>query len=479
MTPLMHRLFFLALALVACTGSSVPQPEPEPKAFVSTPRLTALAATQTDVFFVRDRNGHCELVAADRKAGSVRSIRELDFCPDVIRRVGSDSLILTAAGKSEWLGITGEAIQPDLNVVAATDRDHYAYVRDGHIRSRNGTTESDLGPASDLSRARLLADGSVVGLEQTPDGETLTRLTAAGRQRIFTSPLPAIESFDVSPDGTEIVFAAKRQSLDVGIVSVDGGEPRWVGTDPSDETTVTWAPRGNKVSWVIHTFGGDVVRTVHIPTAFSLLADTAGATVRNVAWEPEAEKFVYISSSTASSDEIFEIRYGGEARKSIVAPTAVADISLESWPEAGATSLLASPHNARYGHVYPLVIWVGGSPRSWSDARGAVWNLGGIGIASTSKLDEQFWDAAARLPWVDAKEVTVIAFEPIDPGSLSQTMKATVVAPDSARQNTILRDESNTVLTRVAGAGADVVESIAVRTIIRQRKGPAAADAKH
>lgn len=478
---LMRRIFLLTLALTACSVGPSPKPAPDAKPLPRATRLDAVAASQRDVFFVRSEQGKCSLAAIDRASRAVRSIRELDFCPDGLRLVGTDSLLFSTAMKAEWLSLTGDTILPGVHVIAATDRDHYAFVRAGHVWLKGGADEVDLGSETGLTKVRVLADGSgIVAVAKTNAGYTLTRLSASGKKDILPSALPAIDSFDISPSGTEIVVSARRQSFDVGIVSSDGGEPRWIGTDPSDETTVTWAPRGNKVSWVIHTFGGDVFRTVHIPTAFSLLADSEGGSVREVAWEPEAERFVYVSSSPSASDEIVEMRYGGEERTVLVpAKTTLADFSLEGWPEAGPTSLLAPPLNARYGHVYPLVIWAGTALRAWSDARAAVRSLGGIGIAFTSEVDKQLFDAVAQLPWVDQNSVTIVSFAPVDLSAVPAGSHLAVIEPDPAGNETVVRDETNTIRARVSGAAADVVESVAARTIIGQTKGPAAADAKH
>src|SRR5512140_2486626 len=274
MTPRMRRILLLAFALTACSGSPVPNALPGNIRFSPAPKLTALAATRQDVFFVRSEGGKCVLSSLDRASGSARPIRELDFCPDVIRPV-RDSLLLATDSQFLWLTQAGEPLKPDVQAVAAIDEEHYAFLRNGRLWLKSGTGEVDLGSSAELSHIRLAPDGSAaIAISRTSGGETLTRLSASGRKDLLAAPVAAVESFDISPDGKQIVVSARRQNYDVGIIPGDGGDPRWIGTDPADETTVTWAPRGNKVSWVIHAFGGDVVRTVHIPTAFSLLADS-------------------------------------------------------------------------------------------------------------------------------------------------------------------------------------------------------------
>ncbi|HEX3070576.1 MAG TPA: hypothetical protein VHX14_18555, partial [Thermoanaerobaculia bacterium] len=75
----------------------------------------------------------------------------------------------------------------------------------------------------------------------------------------LTPPFSAIDSFDVSLDRKEVVFSARRKdNFDIGLVSIDGSDIHWVPQDPVDETDVQWAPRGNKVSFILHTLTGSI-----------------------------------------------------------------------------------------------------------------------------------------------------------------------------------------------------------------------------
>src|SRR3954462_8041072 len=86
--------------------------------------------------------------------------------------------------------------------------------------------------------------------------------------KALTPKFAAIDSFDLSLERKEVVFSAKRKdNFDVGLVSMDGSDIHWIPEDPADEVDVQWARRGNKVSYILHTVAGTIVRTVHIPTA--------------------------------------------------------------------------------------------------------------------------------------------------------------------------------------------------------------------
>src|SRR5260370_13839656 len=129
--------------------------------------------------------------------------------------------------------------------------------------------------AKSATRSVTIVDGKLVS-----DGKDLTPQFAA------------IDSFDVSLDRKEIVFSAKRKdNFDIGLVSLDGSDIHWVPEDPADEVGVQWAPRGNKVSFILHTKTGSIVRTVHIPTATPLSVDFPESQIDSLDWEPHAERF--------------------------------------------------------------------------------------------------------------------------------------------------------------------------------------------
>ncbi|MEA2463464.1 MAG: hypothetical protein QOJ98_1211, partial [Acidobacteriota bacterium] len=76
-------------------------------------------------------------------------------------------------------------------------------------------------------------------------------------EKALTDGFLAIDSFDYSEARGEVVFSAKREgSFDIGLVSSDGSPINWAPADPADELDVQWAPRGNKVSYILRASGG-------------------------------------------------------------------------------------------------------------------------------------------------------------------------------------------------------------------------------
>jgi hypothetical protein len=236
-------------------------------------------------------------------------------------------------------------------------------------------------------------------------------------QKELTPAFPSVQSFDVSIDRREVVFSAKHgDSFDVGLVALDGSDINWIPSERVDETDVQWAPRGNKVSYVVHTPRGDVVRTVHIPSSAQLSVDFAGAQVDALAWDPPAERYAVVVESPDASQRIESTKYGGEERRTVVPPAVRLDITSE--PIAGA--LILRPSAMRYNQKLPLVVWIDDHPLRWSDARAALIKNARVAVAIVEKAPGQaFWNEVSKLKWIDDKTYVVGARggAPAAPGS--------------------------------------------------------------
>lgn len=223
--------------------------------------------------------------------------------------------------------------------------------------------------------------------------------------KALTPQFVAIQSFDVSLERREIAFSAKRKdNFDIGLVSLDGSDVHWVPEDPADETDVQWAPRGNKISYIVHAPVGDVVRTVHVPTAVQLSVDFQYATVRALAWDKEAERYAVVLTSPDASDRIESMKYDGTARRTDVAPQSRLDVALE--PLGGA--VVMRPSVMHYGEKLPLVVWVADPPFVWNAERGALMRGKRVACAIMRHApDAAFLEAARATPWIDTTRVSV------------------------------------------------------------------------
>jgi len=229
------------------------------------------------------------------------------------------------------------------------------------------------------------------------------KLVNGGKE--LTPKFAAIQSFDVSLDRGEVVFAAKRSdNFDIGLVALEGSEIHWIPEDPADETDPVWAPRGNKVAFIVHGKAGDVVRTVHIPTATQLSVGFPYATVRALAWDPPAERYFVVLSSADASERIESVNFDGHALRIDVPPEVKLDLA--ALPLDGA--LMLRPKTIRYTEKIPLVVWIANPPFVWDDARGTLMRNKRVACAIMPRApDDAFWAAVDATPWIDAQRIYV------------------------------------------------------------------------
>jgi hypothetical protein len=274
----------------------------------------------------------------------------------------------------------------------------------------------------------------------------------------LTPAFSAIDSFDVSLDRKEVVFSARRKdNFDIGLVSMDGSDIHWVPEDPADETDVQWAPRGNKVSFVLHTLTGSIVRTVHIPTATQLSVDFPQTQIDALAWEPKGERYAVVVESAEASQSLQEMTYEGEKRREVIPPAARLDVSIE--PIGGL--LVMRPNDLHYNEKLPIVLWLDPHPFAWSDARAALMRNARVAIAIAPRGNDAFWNEIAKVAWIDAARKYVVTT-----ATQQQSNPATTITADPAIPPGRYRRAGNTVSVPPA-----VVQSFAAAWIADDLKG--------
>lgn len=314
----------------------------------------------------------------------------------------------------------------------------------------------------------LHASGEVRRTAMARDSEgSVSILRDAAGERLMrgakplTPPFRAIDSFDVSEERKEIVFSAKRtDNFDIGLVSIDGSDVHWVPEDPADEVAVQWAPRGNKVSFIVRTRTADLVRTVHIPTATQLTVELPPyANVTALAWDAPAERFAVAYDTPDASSRVEVMKYGGEGRHIAIAPEKKLALEIEPLPGG----LLLRPASLRYGERLPLVVWIERDPRPrWDDARGSL-------LATTRSAaavlirepDAAFWEAVGKLPWLDPSRRFVV-------GGLTPPPGGKVIRGDVKLAGGRYRIEDNSVFV-----APPIVKSFAAGFVADQLKGTA------
>jgi hypothetical protein len=319
--------------------------------------------------------------------------------------------------------------------------------------------------ATRIRSVNLGADGKVAPSSQ-PAQLTLPKKTIrlvtnavgpmiANGEKALTEPFMAVDSFDLSDSRGEVVFSAKRDDdFDIGLVAVEGSEISWVPSDPADEVAVKWAPRGSKISYIVRTRFADVVRTLHVPTAFNFSVDFPFARISALGWDPQAERYAVAYSSPNASDAVDILKYSGEARTLAVPPAAKIDVDIQ--PFAG-ESILLQPVDIRYGEKLPLVIWRDENVLEWNDARAELMRTARVALVVTSMPPEEaLLERANGTATIDTSRIfTVNASVPT----------GVAVNPDPYLAAGQFRRSGNVVT-----APAAVVESFAARFIADQLK---------
>jgi hypothetical protein len=264
--------------------------------------------------------------------------------------------------------------------------------------------------------------------------------------KALTPRFAAIQSFDVSLERREVAFSAQRGSnFDVGLVSLDGSEISWLPSEPVDEMDVQWAPRGNKVSYILHTTRGDIVRTMHIPTSAQLSVDFADARVVGLAWDPPAERYNVVVESAAASQSVESSEYSGERRRTIVPSAEHLDVVSE--PIAGAVVL--RPAALQYNETVPLVVWAGDDPLRWSDARAALLRNAKVAIAILqAPPGEAFWNDVRKLKWIDATRTYVVCGCRLQPALDRLKPVPTLIIEDKSVPEGFYRQEGHVIRVR-------------------------------
>lgn len=334
------------------------------------------------------------------------------FTPDCFTSIDriSPSKILLESDRSA--ASFGDRLASANGVVAAAAEDQVTRSAGAELVWRHATQQIRLGH---LRQPRISAEGAfVVGIRDVDDSQALTRIAASGEERVLYRA-SSIDSFDLDPKGKEVAFSAQHDgSFDVAVVSSDGGEPRWVAPERADERLVRWAPRGNKISYVISTYGGSTVRTVHLPTSVQLSVALPLTEVTDLAWQPAAERFAAVVSTPAASPHVLTMKYGGEEQRAITAATKL-DAEMDQLGESGDVVLI--PAHPKYGRKYPVVVVFDGDSRfAWSDAAASVFRS--FDVITVRTTENRAKDLAAlrtqlaQLPFADQSRIVFVAIGP-------------------------------------------------------------------
>lgn len=422
-------LVFAGCATVHPNGSESVSPIPR------IPVITAVGAATggSHVLFARSRSGRCELFDLDPESKAALALGRLDRCPDRIST--ADGAINLEAGGDIWRFSKPDS-SGDSDVVLQGAKAVVARVAGGRLEWRGGGRSRTLPRA--LHRIRFMPDGStLIGVEHGDAGESIVTLAADGRDKRVAGPFRSIDSYDVSPEGTDIAFSASRSGgFDVAIVSATGGGPRWIYPDPRDERRVIWAPLGHKIAYVVESIDGSILRSVHVPTGAMVEVSFPWTRIDSVAWMPDARRIAVAESSVLTSSHVELVHYDGSGRQEVVPPVKRLVASTDLLPNSDPRAIVIPPLRPRYGVRDPVVIRVAdGGAAGWSDGQAAILGRTGAGMIivrrGVSSLGGRFWKAVDSLEWVDRDRIFVVEN---DAGSLGSMPSGVTVLVSGGRR---------------------------------------------
>jgi len=266
-----------------------------------------------------------------------------------------------------------------------------------------------------------------------------------------------IDSVSLSESRGEVAFSAEHDgNYDIALISTDGGAVHWMPNDPADEQSVQWAPRGNKISYVIRASGGDVVRTLHIPTAFQFVIPFDNAYIHALAWDPPAERIAVAYSTADASDRVEVVKYDGADRRMALKPAKELDVEVAPFAPG---AIVLHPHDIRYNEKLPVVVWRA-EHFGWSDARAALLTNARVAVIVTKKAPAtELWSALDATAWLDPAQVFVVGSVVADrPTAITITGDDAVATGRYRRMGNAVTVPSAVVQSFAAGFIADHLE---------------------
>lgn len=231
-----------------------------------------------------------------------------------------------------------------------------------------------------------------------------------------------IDSLDLSEVRSEVAFSAMHDgNYDIGLVNTEGSDIHWMPNDPADEVAVQWAPRGHKISYVIRNQGGDLVRTLHIPSSYQFAIPFTNATIHAIAWDPQAERYAVAYSTPDSSDRVEVLKYDGKERRLAIDSSSKLDVEVKPFAPG---AILLHPRDVRYDEKMPVVFWLA-DDFAWNDARAQLMRSARVAVVVTKSLNDALWTAAKEIPWLDASRTFIVGAEDYD-------ARATSIIADSS-----------------------------------------------
>jgi dipeptidyl aminopeptidase/acylaminoacyl peptidase len=428
-------ILLIAGALGSCSAtpslpaSTAALPLPAAWGPESIQRTLTVSWTLPESIVVSEQSGSACSVRSLSTVGIPQWDRPLPFCPERASVVAGGLVLFQTSAQALLVGRDGSSSSDSAQIVAAATGS-LVLRRTHDLLEVAGT---DIHMAERGVKAAGIADRNgrptvVAAIEDERGGETLVREPG---HLVLTPAFARIDSFDLSSDGREVVFSARRETggFDTGLVSTDGGEIHWLPNDPSDEVAVLWAPVGYKAGYLIRRADGDLFRSIHIPTSVQMIVDLPLAAAGSWSWSPDGTRIAVVSSSPDRGDHVDLVSVDGVVRRELAAPRRRAELNVESL-DGFAGTILTRPAAMRYNETVPLVVWTSErEPLRWDDARGrladSVRTASVVTSGSAGDLGPDFWRRIKSIGWIDPSRIYVVG---AGPRSAALPDQATLIA---------------------------------------------------
>jgi hypothetical protein len=229
------------------------------------------------------------------------------------------------------------------------------------------------------------------------------------------TPRPTLAAATASPSPAPrsvIAFETVRDgSLDVLVVSPDGGTPTPIAASPSNEMYPAVSPDGTEVAYMVEgTDTSDIYVTQIATNATRQLTQGAGRN-SEPAWSPDGTRLVFVSDRGGTVDLYTMNADGSHQRRLLDAPTL--GEGGPTWSPDGSTIVFSASTTNPDGTAQPAALYAvpaaGGQPARLTDAIGAVrpeWSPDGTEIAFDAPGDDP--NGSIFLAHPDGSDVTRI-----------------------------------------------------------------------
>ena len=312
--------------------------------------------------------------------------------PNLILNIAPSSIWVVAASGGEPVRITEDA-HLDVGPVWTPDGKSLLFVSDrGGARDiYRVLIDPSRGPAGEPERLTIGLNVFTIAL--SADGRMLSYSVITSRQNIWSIPVPqrgpvsvtevrpvttgnqTIEGVDVSTDGNWLVFDTDRSgNQDIFKMSVGGGEPVQLTTDPTIDCCPSWSSDGKEVAFHAFRTGNRDIFVISSDggTARQLTNDPAQE--RYPHWSPDGSKVVFQSGRGGSVGIYVVSQDGGELAGET--PKRLAPGLLARWSPDG--RLIAYTAGTFPGEGISVISPGGGEPRVLTEfGHGPMWSRDG------------------------------------------------------------------------------------------------------